>query len=123
MEEEIKIQEAETEQVKSEDDKKEEAVLPAETVAEDEKKRRTDIYIEFALIFILGILIGVAVKTEAVKRITIGFDDYKMKISSQDYDINKMQAELVKKNIEASQETQDPAEVENQDAPQEENAN
>ena len=123
MEEEIKIQEAETEQVKSEDDKKEEAVLPAETVAEDEKKRRTDIYIEFALIFILGILIGVAVKTEAAKRITIGFDDYKMKISSQDYDINKMQAELVKKNIEASQETQDPAEVENQDAPQEENAN
>lgn len=32
--------------------------------------------INFLLIFILGFLVGVAVKTEAKKRITIGYNDY-----------------------------------------------
>jgi glucan-binding YG repeat protein len=67
------------------------------------KKRKSDFYIELALFLILGVLIGVALKTEAVKTITIGFDDYKMKIFKQDYDINQLQADLVKKNAAAAQ--------------------
>ena len=117
MEEEIKIQEAEIEPIKNDSEKKGELDL---VFADEEKKRRADIYIEFVLIFILGILIGVAVKTEAVKRITIGFDDYKMKIFSQDYDMSALQADIIRKNAE---ENQAPAEGENQDAPQEESAN
>ncbi len=34
--------------------------------------------INFLLIFILGFLVGVAVKTEAKKRITIGYNDYQV---------------------------------------------
>jgi hypothetical protein len=78
------------------------------------EKAKKDFYIELVLFLVLGILIGVAVKMEAAKRIAIGFDDYKMGIASQDYDINKLQDEILKKQIEeakndeaASQETEE----------------
>ena len=64
------------------------------------KKRKSDFYIEMALFFILGALIGITLKTEASKRITIGYNDYQMNIYSQDYDINKLQADLTRKNSE-----------------------
>ena len=65
------------------------------------RKRRNDFYIELALFFILGILIGVAVKNEAVKKITMGFDDYKMKIFAQDYDLNALQTKVVQQAQDA----------------------
>jgi len=76
-----------------------EAEIIDEGVVEEksEQKKKTDLYIELALFLVLGILIGIAVKTEAVKRITIGFDDYKMKFYAQNYDLNKMQDEQIKK--------------------------
>jgi len=64
------------------------------------EKRKKDFYVELVLFLILGILIGVAVKMESVKRIAIGFDDYKMRIESQGYDINKLQADLLVKEAE-----------------------
>lgn len=64
------------------------------------KKGRSDFYVELGLFLILGILIGIAVKTEASKKVTIGFDDYKMKIKSQGYNINNLQLELNKKQQE-----------------------
>jgi len=67
------------------------------------RKKRYNFYIELILFFILGILLGIAVKTEAVKKVTIGFDDYKMKIKRQDYDINQLQNNLIQKQIQASQ--------------------
>lgn len=77
-----------------------------ESVAAPELKRerngKIDTYIEFFLIFILGILIGIAAKTESERRITIGFDDYKMKPVQQDFDINKIQFEVNKKYMEES---------------------
>jgi hypothetical protein len=78
--------------------------LPME--AEKKKKRKTDYYVELILFLVLGILVGVAVKTEAAKTITIGFDDYKMKLQKQDYDINQLQSDLAKKN-QANQSPQD----------------
>jgi len=66
------------------------------------KKKKSDFYIELALFLILGILIGIALKTEAVKRITIGHDDYLMKIKNQDYNINKIETDLAEKNASAS---------------------
>ena len=73
-----------------------------ETSIEAIKKKKwiSDFYIELALFLILGILVGIAVKTEAMKKITMGFDDYRMKIKNQDYDINKLQADLILKQKE-----------------------
>lgn len=56
-------------------------------------KVRTD----FILYFIMGVLLGVIIKTEAAKRVVIGFDDYKLAGIRQDYDINKMEKDLVEK--------------------------
>jgi len=103
--EENKIKEAQVSEV----EKVEEAVVAAGDSAEISagaskvKKRKRDFYVELALFFILGILIGIAVKTEAVKRITIGFEDYKMKIEKQDYNINQIQNDLAKKQAEEAQ--------------------
>lgn len=88
-------------------------IQDGEVVFEDEaqaetrkKKRRNDLYIELVLFFILGILIGITLKTEALKRITIGYNDYQMEAKIQDYDINKLEADLAKEGAEenASQE-------------------
>jgi len=68
---------------------------PTEPTVTKIRKRRNDFFIELALFLILGILIGVAVKNEAVKKITMGFDDYKMKIYKQDYDLNALQAKTI----------------------------
>jgi len=43
--------------------------------------------INFLLIFILGFLVGVAVKTEAKKRITIGYNDYQVSGMKQGFDL------------------------------------
>jgi len=43
--------------------------------------------INFLLIFILGFLVGVAVKTEAKKRITIGYNDYQVSGLKQGFDL------------------------------------
>lgn len=64
------------------------------------KRIRYDFYVELILFFILGVLLGVAVKTEAAKKITIGFNDYKMKIQSQDYDVNQIQKDLMQKAMQ-----------------------
>ncbi len=58
------------------------------------------------LFFILGILLGVALKTEAVKIVTMGYNDYKMKIMSQDFDVNKLQKDMLAKQMEAAKEEQ-----------------
>lgn len=77
---------------------------PSEPTVTRVRKKRNDFYIELALFFILGILSGVALKNEAVKRITMGFDDYKMKIYKQDYDLNALQARIIQdaKDAQAS---------------------
>jgi hypothetical protein len=54
------------------------------------KFKITEKTVNFLLIFILGFLVGVALKSEAQKRITIGFDDYLVPKYKQD--INLMAA-------------------------------
>jgi len=87
----------------------EEENIPEETKA---KKRKTDFYVELALFCILGLLIGIAIKTEADKRITIGYNDYKMKIMKQDYDINKLQVDIAQKRAADIQEQENAAQQE-----------
>ncbi len=100
-----KIQEGETRPLEKEETSEKE--LTEEELTEEKKvisakpnKTKVEFYIELTLFFILGMLLGVAIKTEARKKITMGFDDYKMNIKSQDYNINQMQNDLIQKQIQ-----------------------
>ena len=63
------------------------------------KKKRREIIFEFALFFVLGVLLGVTIKTEAVKKITIGFNDYQIE-NKERYDIASIKSDLERKAIE-----------------------
>lgn len=78
--EEVKITEAETEEVENK-------------VSE---KKRIDFRFELALFLILGFLLGVVIKSEAVKRITIGFNDGEIISVRQGYDFDKIKEDLAK---------------------------
>lgn len=54
--------------------------------------------INFLLIFILGFLVGVAVKTEAKKRITIGYNDYQVSGLKQGFDLMNKTAQPAASN-------------------------
>jgi hypothetical protein len=95
-------------------------IISEEEKAIPEKKKRgrkTDLYIELVLFFILGILIGITLKTEANKRITIGYNDYQMGIKKSDYNINSLQVDLAKKSAEESSRQPESAPQENQEQP------
>lgn len=80
-----------------------------ETVAEQEDAQTESVeqkrnpMVRMVLLFILGILLGVVVKTEASKNITMGYSDYK--VTSRDlaaYDINAIQRDLAAKGADPS---------------------
>lgn len=87
------------------------------------KNKKTDFYVEIVLFFILGILIGIAIKNEAFKRITIGFDDYKMKIQRQDYNLNKIEKDLIEKQMQEAQQNQQNSAEQEQNSGATENTN
>lgn len=58
------------------------------------KKKKREVIFEMALFLILGILLGITIKTEAVKRITIGFNDYKVVNGKNAYNISDMKNRL-----------------------------
>lgn len=92
IEDETSVREAEIlKEIEMEDDP---APVSEENAAPKKRRHRLDFYIELALFLILGILVGISAKTEAKKYITIGFDDYKMKIERQAYNINQLQTTL-----------------------------
>lgn len=110
----------EAEIVAKEETKKESAVQESaaevheaavETEEEIEKRKKREVIFEMALFLILGILLGVTIKTEAVKRITIGFNDYLIEKTKPGYDIPAL-----KKNLE--QEMQAQQQAAQQSAPQ-----
>ena len=103
--EENKIQEAEIESLteKAEDGSQNDLI----SEKRKKKSQKKDLYVELILFLILGFLVGVAIKTEAAKKVTIGFDDYKMKIFQRGYDINKLQVEEALKQAEESQKQTD----------------
>ncbi len=72
---------------------------------EAEKKRKKEVIFELALFLILGFLIGITVKTEAVKRVTMGFNDYQVSVT-KNYNISEIKKELVAKMAEQQIEAQ-----------------
>ncbi len=107
MDETKKIQDAVIEKA---DDMEEGPVEEKEEDVESEeriyKNKRADFYIELGLILILGILVGIAVKTEADKKITIGFSDYLIKQVPNAYNINQMEAQLVQEQSQTQSQAQ-----------------
>lgn len=71
-----------------------EVETPIETEVERAGKKRREAIFELGLFFILGVLIGITLKTEAVKKITIGFNDYQIKKSAQSYDVAALRKKL-----------------------------
>ena len=85
-----------------------EAEKPRQEIIEPEpddyaKKNKKEFFSRLVMIFVLGFLIGIALKTEALKKVTIGYNDYLMKTKPQNYDINNAQKELNKAQAAASE--------------------
>jgi hypothetical protein len=91
-----------------------EVVEPESSVDDLEKKKKRDLIFEMTLFFILGVLIGITVKTEAVKKITIGFNDYQIVSAKERYDIGALKKNLedqIKAQAEAQEALQNQAQV------------
>ncbi|MEI6588233.1 MAG: hypothetical protein WCO05_04795 [Candidatus Moraniibacteriota bacterium] len=100
--EENRIQDAEISQtVKAEDLQKEnvrESIDGNDEIEKEAhaKKAKSELRSRLILTLILGFLVGIAFKAEALKKITIGYDDYLMRIKSQSFNINEIQTKLQK---------------------------
>ncbi len=57
---------------------------------------------EIILIFVIGLLIGVMAKAEAIKKLSIGFNDYKVEARAQGYDIEAIEKSLFEESEEAA---------------------
>lgn len=84
------------------------ADVQIETEVERVKKKKREAIFEMALFLILGVLIGITLKTEAIKKITIGFNDYQIQKVSQSYDVEALKKKLEQQVAEqqASQQIQ-----------------
>ncbi len=69
-------------------------LIPEESKTSKSKK---DWKVELMLFLILGVLLGIVIKTEASKRITMGYEDYKTPLGEQVYSVNEIQKELAEK--------------------------
>lgn len=49
------------------------------------------------LVLLLGVLLGFGIKTEAVQRFTVGFNDYKLSVVNGRYDMNQLDREVLEK--------------------------
>jgi hypothetical protein len=88
------------EQQEEKKENQESFLFPSEDNADNEeklaKKAKREIIFEMVLFLVLGILLGITIKTEATKRITIGFNDYKIANGKNDYNIEDIKNNLQK---------------------------
>lgn len=75
-------------------------------------RKKKDFKIEMALFFILGFLLGVTFKTEAVKRVTIGFEDYKITAAKDAYSASEIKKKLLEEAEQASKAAEESATIE-----------
>lgn len=55
---------------------------------------KKNLYLEYILFLVLGFLLGIVIKTEAAKSITVGYNDYQVDTKSVYYDLNALQKKL-----------------------------
>lgn len=84
--------------------------IDAEIIPDEEEKnedfkpgKKIDFRFELALFLILGFLLGVVIKTEAAKRVTIGFNDNAITSLKQAYDFEKIKEEIANQNSASEQ--------------------
>ncbi|HBO17003.1 MAG: hypothetical protein UR69_C0001G0034 [Candidatus Moranbacteria bacterium GW2011_GWE2_35_2-] len=77
-------------------------------VRERAKNLINDRRFELALFLILGFLLGIMLKTEASKKLTIGFDDYLVEAVENEININQIQKNAIEKQ-KAEQEEREKA--------------
>lgn len=65
---------------------------------ENYEVKKIDFRFEIVLFLILGFLLGVVIKTEAVKRITFGYNDREVISLKQGYDFQKIKEEITNEN-------------------------
>lgn len=86
-------------------------IQDAEVSQVDQKENAKKNYrTEIILIFVIGLLVGVMLKAEAVKKISIGFNDYKVETRSQGYDIEAIEKSLFEESEEAQEAESEEAE-------------
>lgn len=75
-----------------------EEIKKKEEIQEEEKNpvKKIDFRFEIALFFILGFLLGIVIKTEASKRVTIGFNDNEIASVKQAFNFEKIKEEIAK---------------------------
>lgn len=83
-------------------------------VRERTKNLINDRRFELALFLILGFLLGIMLKTEASKKLTIGFDDYLVEAVESEININQIQKNAIEEQ-KAAQEEQEKALQEQQE--------
>lgn len=83
---------------------------------QEKSKKLNDRKIELALFLILGFLLGAMLKTEASKKITMGFNDYLVTAVENEIDINQIQQNMAEeqKIKQQEQEAQQQAQQESQ---------
>ncbi|KKP97638.1 MAG: hypothetical protein US25_C0005G0003 [Candidatus Moranbacteria bacterium GW2011_GWE1_36_7] len=67
-----------------------------------EKKKRREVIFEMMLFLVLGMLLGVTLKTEAIKKVTIGFNDYQIVKPAESYDVAALKKNLDEQMAEQS---------------------
>ncbi len=96
----------ETENEKEKTSKDQQPEIEPTNPSEVLKKKKRDLFFELTLFFILGALIGITLKTEAVKKITIGFNDYQIPAQTVRYDVAELKRNLLQKAAEQQQQQQ-----------------
>jgi len=75
------------------------------TIIEGDDKR--SFKVEIILTLILGVLLGFTIKTEALKRVTIGFNDYQLKNSVGAFNISEAERKLIEEAEQNAQQEGD----------------
>lgn len=70
----------------------------------DSAKSKKNYRTEIILILIIGILVGIMVKAEALKKLSIGFSDYRVKGGAQEYDLEEIEKKLIEESKKQQEE-------------------
>lgn len=77
----------------------------SETTENDNKPKNKKSYqTEIILIFIIGLLLGIMLKAESLKKVSIGFSDYRVAGGVQEYKMDDIEKQLKEKSEKAQAE-------------------
>ena len=72
-----------------------EAMQPLDS--EEVSMEKSSTQLNLWLVLLLGMLLGFGIKTEAARRFTVGFNDYKLPSADGRYDMNQLDRQVLEK--------------------------